>query len=74
MTILRLLLTLFLLSPRCTVMVDSHHPNTSVFTAKADQLIIITTKAGNNLVTQWFYGSRLGRIERLVGQCSTKML
>ncbi len=34
------------------VMVDSRHPNMSVITAQADQLITITTHAGNNLITQ----------------------
>ncbi len=56
------------------VMVDSRHPNMSVITAKADQLITITTHAGNNLITQWFHGSQLGRIERLVGHRSARTL
>ena len=55
-------------------MVDSRHPNMSVITAKADQLITMTTQAGNNLITQWFHGSQLGRIERLVGHRSARTL
>ena len=56
------------------VMVDFRHPNMSVITAKADQLITMTTQAGNNLITQWFHGSQLGRIERLVGHRSARTL
>ena len=54
-------------------MVDSRHPNTSVIIAKADQLITITTQAGNNLVIRWFQGSQLGRIKRLVGQLGNEV-
>ena len=60
-------------------MVDSRHPNISVITTKADQLITVTTQAG---VTTQDRRSRLGiisspdgphrlqlgSIERLVGQ------
>lgn len=34
------------------IIVDSRHPNTSVTTAKADQLVTITTQAGNNFIVQ----------------------
>ena len=54
-------------------MVDSRHPNTSVITAEADQLITITTQAGNNLIIQWFHGLQLGCIERLVGQLGNEV-
>ena len=57
-----------------SVMVDSSHPNTSLITTKqADQLITITTQAGNNLIIQWFHGLQLGRIERLVGQLGNEV-
>ena len=49
-------------------MINSRHPNTSVITAEADQLITIKNQAGNNLIVQWFHGLQLGCIERLVGQ------
>lgn len=45
-----------------------NHPQTSVIyiIAKADQLITITTQAGNNLIIQWFLKSQPGRFEQLV--------
>lgn len=60
-------------------MVDSRHPNISVITIKADQLITITTQAGVTIQDKRFrlvitslqdgpHGSQLGSIDRLVGQ------
>ena len=54
-------------------MVNLHHPNTSVITVEANQLITIIIKVKDSLIIEWFSKLQLGCIKQLVSQLGKKI-